>query len=149
MYQPRKISALPRYRLRHWRWKRYGITLTGQEPGPELVAVADGLLARSLLAGALEAAHDLGFSIIHAGRDVNFIVLGYWVNGNELAVEVYKAPLTDPLAFRRADTNASSVACVWDLAVISHERQAWIRSVLAPGHPDPDAYLADVIDGFY
>ena len=34
------------------------------------------------------------------------------------------------------------VACIWDAAVIAHERQAWVSCVLAnPDGPDLDAYL--------
>jgi hypothetical protein len=33
---------------------------------------------------------------------------------------------------------------VWDLSVVAHERDAWIRHVLAsPATPNLDAYLAD------
>jgi hypothetical protein len=35
------------------------------------------------------------------------------------------------------------MACVWDLRVICHERQAWIDATLTnPAGPDADAYLA-------
>ena len=36
----------------------------------------------------------------------------------------------------------SPVACVWDLAVMAFEREAWIEFVLKPAEPDIDAYLA-------
>ncbi len=41
----------------------------------------------------------------------------------------------------------SPVACVWDLAVMAFEREAWIEFVLKPAEPDIDAYLAGNYSG--
>ncbi len=35
------------------------------------------------------------------------------------------------------------IGCVWELPPILHERDAWVRHMLAPDAPDLDAYLAD------
>ncbi|WTV74380.1 hypothetical protein OG885_08220 [Streptomyces sp. NBC_00028] len=35
------------------------------------------------------------------------------------------------------------IGCVWELPPILHERDAWVRHLLAPEVPDLDAYLAD------
>jgi hypothetical protein len=35
--------------------------------------------------------------------------------------------------------------CIWELAPLSHERQAWARHVLQPSQPDLDGYLADML----
>jgi hypothetical protein len=41
-----------------------------------------------------------------------------------------------------------AIACVWELAVLDHERRAWVRHVLARPHgPDAGAYLRDRFDG--
>jgi hypothetical protein len=39
--------------------------------------------------------------------------------------------------------NGSWMGCVWELAIVAHERDAWVRHMLAPGQPDLDGYLAD------
>lgn len=45
-------------------------------------------------------------------------------------------------------TATSPAACVWDRAVICHERQAWIHHVLAnTERPDLDRYLTDLLEG--
>lgn len=53
------------------------------------------------------------------------------------------ASLDDPTRF--ADVASRHVGpCVWELAVQAHEREAWLRHVLAnPAGPDLDAYLRD------
>lgn len=35
------------------------------------------------------------------------------------------------------------IGCVWELPPIQHERDAWVRHLLAPDTPDLDAYLVD------
>ena len=41
-----------------------------------------------------------------------------------------------------------TVACVWDLAVIGFEREAWLEAVLSnPRGPDVEAYLARRLSG--
>ncbi len=37
------------------------------------------------------------------------------------------------------------IGCVWELAPLVHERDAWVRHMLAPDQPDLDAYLADYL----
>lgn len=39
-----------------------------------------------------------------------------------------------------------SLACVWELAVINHERLAWTNYVLKQEAPDYKALLADVLN---
>ena len=34
---------------------------------------------------------------------------------------------------------------MWELAPLVHERDAWVRHMLAPDQPDLDAYLADYL----
>ncbi|MFC7647027.1 hypothetical protein ACFQX6_45695 [Streptosporangium lutulentum] len=54
---------------------------------------------------------------------------------------VLGCPDDDPTNFVRLDR--SLIGCVWELPPILHERDAWVRHMLAPGSPDLDAYLAD------
>ncbi|AZS77027.1 hypothetical protein ELS24_00430 [Achromobacter spanius] len=39
---------------------------------------------------------------------------------------------------------ATALACVWELVVTTHERNAWVRHMLT-AQPDARAYLADVL----
>ncbi len=48
----------------------------------------------------------------------------------------------------RPATPEDPIACVWDLSVIAHEREAWIRYMLAkPSGADAEGYLADAFSG--
>jgi hypothetical protein len=44
-------------------------------------------------------------------------------------------------------TPTGLAACVWDLAVIAYERQAWIDAVLAAPVPDVERYLEITFEG--
>jgi hypothetical protein len=35
--------------------------------------------------------------------------------------------------------------CVWELAVLEHERASWVSHLLAPAQPDLAAYLAEAL----
>ena len=48
----------------------------------------------------------------------------------------------------RPATPEDPIACVWDLSVIAHEREAWIRHMLAkPSGVDAEGYLGDAFSG--
>lgn len=149
MYQPRKITALKTRDTGPWRWKQYYIAFDASRYDEALVAASDASLDGLLAGPGLPAEHRVGFSVIHAGRDMDFVVHGYWTNGNELALKVFKAPPGRADQLTGSDNNGASVACVWDLAVIGHERQAWIDHLLRPETPDVAAYLADTLNGYY
>ncbi len=76
----------------------------------------------------------------------NFVFLDWWEHENELHHHVFFSPGDRPKELRPA-TSDDPIACVWDLRVIAHERQVWIRHVLAPETLDFDAYLADTLNG--
>lgn len=135
------------------RWiKRYhvagdpvGIDPVGIEPAveqaayailPELLPEPDGTPAAS-------------FVVLHRGGDDGAYLNAYsWVWDNVLhfggaaaGQPVLGCPDNDPTHFVRLDR--SMIGCVWELPPILHERDAWVRHMLAPDHADLDAYLAD------
>jgi len=64
----------------------------------------------------------------------------WWANEDELHHHAWLSSKEEPGRLRA--TGRDFTACAWDLAVIGHERGAWIRHVLAragplhdPAHP--------------
>ena len=89
--------------------------------------------------------YGLGFLGIHQGRESNFVFVSWWENENELQHRVFFSTPGRPGELRSAAPD-EPIACVWDLSVIAHEREAWIRHVLSrPSAADPAAYLADAL----
>ncbi len=89
------------------------------------------------------------FVVLHRGGDDGAYLNAYsWVWDNVLhfggaaaGQPVLGCPDSDPAHF--VETRLPWIGCVWELPPILHERDAWVRRMLAPAAPDLDAYLAD------
>ena len=95
-------------------------------PVPEGIAI----LARCHLLGNPPEARGLGFVILHrCGADFYFLLVSTWRNNNELWETVlYKNgdAMADFDLFPR-DESHKPTFCVWELAAVWHEKQAWER----------------------
>jgi hypothetical protein len=114
-----------------WRIKRYAITAGAApldwaafEPG---VALALAALPSPAAAPGRPA---VGFLVAHRGRGADYVVLGWWDRENELPTRVFLCEQDAPGAAWRAARGGESF-CVWDLAVIAGERDAYVATVLA------------------
>lgn len=143
-YRPRAVRPRGVRTFGDWALKLYGIAYQGDEPGPELVEAALAAAESGLPESALsDDRYGLGFLGIHEGRDTNFVFVSWWENENELQHRVFYSTSERPDQLRPA-TPEEPIACVWDLSVIAHEREAWIRHMLAnPRGADASAYLDD------
>lgn len=144
-YATRPIRFLDLVQLDGWRIKAYGIAYGGRRaPRPEVVNAGLLLLPKVLPSPAVtDSRYGVGFCGIHDGRGCIFVFIDWWEAENELYHRVFVTPHGDLDDFQ--DTTASGpTACVWDLRVLCHERQAWLDHVLKnPKGPDLDAYLND------
>jgi hypothetical protein len=136
---PRPITFLTIHDIDGWKIKTYRTAPFGAEP---MMAArrraADTLPPRPDRVGAF----GVGFLIVHQAADSCFALVDWWVREDQLHQRVFAAPLDQPDAFE--PLLAPVVGCVAALCVIDHERQAWLRHVLAnPAGPDIDGYLAD------
>src|SRR5262245_11962822 len=122
--------------------KTYGIAYGRARPRAELVKAALAEAARRLPQEAVsEERYGVGFIGIHDGRGGNFVFIDWWEQENELHHHVFFSPSDQPVQLRAA-ADADPIACAWDLSVVAHEREAWVRHVLANrSDPDLDAYV--------
>ncbi|MCW3839663.1 hypothetical protein ONA70_06085 [Micromonospora yasonensis] len=143
-YRPRPVSPLGVRTIRGWRLKAYGIAARADTPRPALVYAVWRAAAELLPEPDADGAHGLGFVVAHDARPACFALVDWWVRGYDLYQRYLRAPLDRPDRLRLLTT--PTVGCVWELAVVQHEREAWIRHVLRrPAEPDVDGYLADVL----
>ena len=71
----------------------------------------------------------------------------YRTDEDELHHHVFVGPLDRPERLTPA-TPADLTVCVWDLAVLCFEREAWLSAVLQnPGGPDVEDYRQRRLDG--
>lgn len=148
-YKPRPVRFLELWEHEGWRVKVYGISAGTDRPSQELVDAIRGVAAEVLPSPAV--AHDrygVAFLYAHQGRDGGgFASVNWWGNENELFHHQYEASAGAVSDLRPITETGGSSACVWDLAVIEHERKAWVDCVLANGAgPDLHAYLTRVLD---
>lgn len=85
----------------------------------------------------------LGFLISHQGLGVDYLILAWWSNENELPIRTWVRSSGERW---RPAVEGESV-CVWDLEVVWEERQAWIGTMMS-GRARPDRYLTTVSDRF-
>jgi DNA-binding transcriptional regulator YhcF (GntR family) len=138
--------------------KVYTLGIGELQPTSESVMAAERIASAYLAAphGAMRIAgidwwhlpsHGVGALVVHRGRDAIFAVLDVWVDSSMLRHHVWVASLDADETFLSLASTDMAV-CVWELAVMQHERSAWLRHVLREdGRPDLDGYLADVLTG--
>ncbi len=153
-YRPRPTGFLTLHREPGIALKVYGISATEEAPPADTVAVAIALAVAYLRAGRTPCwragvewwglpSYGVGSLIVHRGRTTTFAVLDWWIDENVLRHHVWAAPADPPGPFESL-APADVAICVWELAVLEHERAAWLRHVFTPdGHADLEAYLAD------
>jgi hypothetical protein len=130
--------------------KRYHVT---PDPGgiePEVAKAAYAMLPALL--PEPDGTPAAGFTVVHRGvSDGSAYVVAYsWVWDNVLhcrsaaaAQPALGCPDDDMTNFVALDR--PWIGCVWELAPIAHERDAWVRHMLVPDTPDLAAYLADCL----
>lgn len=142
-YRPRHTQLTEVRSVSDWQLKIYQITLDGEPICIEIVdAAMECLAARSIWPTDLE--HQYGFVILHQGEQAFWAMNLVWVN-DILRQFVFFAPLDDPTRFDDSPLPGFN-ACVWELEVTKHERDAWVRHVMTnPADAQFDEYLKDAL----
>lgn len=154
-YQPRPITFLGVESLGEWRIKLYTLRTADSEPLPRSLIESAFPVLKSHLEGEREPcfvagtdwgdleSYLVGFAMIHVGTDAVFLLCDFWVGENMINHSVWVSALTSEPAWQSIQKSGTSV-CVWELAVQSHERNAWIKHVYNEAAlPDIEGYLAD------
>jgi len=139
----RLVQPLQPLEFADWRLKVHGINAEGRNLDAMLVDAAR-LAAQDILprpGASPPQRYGVGFMIIHAANDVDFVLVCWWGAQNELFLRVLTAPPGRPQQLRQHSNMESSIACVWDLAVLWSEREAWTKYMMRPEGPDLDGYL--------
>lgn len=150
-YRPRTITCLELWQPGTWQIKFYGIAYDRPSPDPGLVRAARRLFEPLLINDAARTHHyALGFAGAHQGRGADFVFLGWWADENELHYRAFAAPSGQWDTLRPTGAPAGPLACVWDVAVIAHERDAWLGTILSnPAGADAEAYLKRQLNGSF
>ena len=147
-YRPRSIRCAGIWAIDGWRLKRYGIAYEREQPRSELMEAAQRVARPRLPQPASsDGRYGVGFVGAHDGRDGCVAFVDWWANEDELHHHLYVAPPDRPGELIPAGP-ADFTACVWDLAVLAFEREAWLAAVLQnPSGLDLERYLQQQLNG--
>jgi hypothetical protein len=139
-YQTRPVRFLELWHCDGWHVKVYGIAYQREKPRLELVGAAKRA-AQELLPQPPDAGNRAGVAIliVHDALDSTWALVQWWED-NILHSYVYGGAPETPSVL--SPVSQGPMACTYELAVIWHERQAWVNHVLAPFQPDLPGYLA-------
>ncbi len=146
-FDDKRLTVLEPITMRGRTMKRYHV----DQPQQPLTAVVIDAAYASItsLAPPVDDTPSAGWIVVHRGAGTGAYVLAYtwvWDNVIELHSAVAGQPVIgcaddDPTKFVELDK--PWIGCVWELAVLEHERAAWVRHILEPASPDLGGYLED------
>ncbi|NXY95303.1 hypothetical protein HYE82_13090 [Streptomyces sp. BR123] len=151
-FAEKNLTVRPPIDVEGRRIKRYHVTADPAGIEPEVEDAAHRFLPQLLRTlPEPDGTPPGGFLVLHRGGDDGAYLNVYsWVWDNVLhfaggaaGQPVLGCPDRDPARFVRLDR--SLIGCVWELPPIAHERDAWVRHMLAAPAPDLDGYLADTL----
>jgi len=146
-YNQRPIRYLGLWEIGGLKLKAYGITCGQIRLEQKLIDAALRVAQERIAASARNTNHyGVGFVGIHQGETGDFVFVDWWADENELHHHVYVSPSGKPddLEYK---TPTGLSACVWDLYLIGHERDAWVNHVLKKNRaPDLDGYLNEILN---
>lgn len=143
-YRPRPTRMIDVRELNGWKLKVYEISRRGT-PLPSDVVDAALRCVHEKTIWPTEAEQRFGFVVLNKGEQAMWALAHVWVN-DILRQFVYFAPLDNPTRFDVSPMPGFN-ACVWDLEVTRHERDAWVAHVMSdPSNSQFDAYLTDSLE---
>jgi hypothetical protein len=141
-FRPRLTESLGVEETHGWSLKWYAINVEAEPMDEEIVEAAKQVVASA--SSVAEADPAVGFAIVHRGEEAVWLLPAFW-RGDMLYQRTFRAPLSDPTRFEEIEGPDAPTACVWELVVHAHERDAFVAHVLSgPRGPDTAAYLSDV-----
>lgn len=128
--------------------KVYALEAPGRRVSERDAEAALGIAAGHLELGPLRGSLGLAVLIVHAGGDGDYLLVHTWIEGDMADLAIFAGPAGEPAALRPGRVGLSP--CVWEAAVLAHEREAYSRQVLDGTGPLPDrlsAWSADTVEG--
>ncbi|WP_280853418.1 hypothetical protein [Streptomyces sp. SAI-041] len=128
--------------------KVYALEAPGRTVSDQDAEAGLRIAARHLELGPLRGSLGLAVLIVHAGGDGDYLLVHSWIEGHMADLAIFAGPAGRPDALRPG--RAGLAPCVWEAAVLAHERDAYSRHVLGGTGPLAGrltAWGADTIAG--
>lgn len=145
-YQQRPVRFLEIHQHSDWKIKLYSISVKNEFVSAENVQNAKQQLGFWLSKNSnsgLET-YNIATLILHEGKEGCFAVINWWLDENMLQNFVYLSE--NGKDYKLFSANGITT-CVWEMAVLWHERNAWVKHVLLKNeNPDFIAYLNEQLN---
>ncbi|MEU6553579.1 hypothetical protein ABZ915_25350 [Streptomyces sp. NPDC046915] len=120
--------------------KVYALQARGRKVTEQDAEAALEVAAAHLALGRLRGSLGLAVLIMHAGGDGDYVLVHSWIEGYMSDLAVFTGPAGRPGELRPGRTGLAP--CVWEAAVLAHEREAFSRHVLDGTGPLPERLTA-------
>ncbi|MFI9000035.1 hypothetical protein [Streptomyces sp. NPDC053541] len=147
-HHARTVRALGAREVAGHLLKVYGIEAPGRAVGEAEAAPALALAADHLALGRHRGSLGLAVLLVHVGGDGDYVLVHSWIEGHMSDLAVWTGPAGRPAELRPG--RAGLAPCVWEAAVLAHEREAFVRHLLdgtGPGAVRVSAWAADTLEG--
>jgi hypothetical protein len=148
---PKHVRPGPSIAIADGVLKWYEIAPPGEPVPDDVRALAELAVRDGGRSGELSLAGELGFVILHrCGESFYFLLISTWRNENELWETVWAKDGDDDPSFHPWPIEGTHrpTFCVWELAAVCHERQAWSEYLTSSRDDDAkQAYLRSSYEG--
>lgn len=128
--------------------KVYALEAPGRTVTAQAAEAALGVAAGHLALGRVRGSLGLAVVLVHAGGDGDYVLVHTWIEGHMSDLAVFTGPAGRPEELRPGRVGLAP--CVWEAALLAHERDAFVRHVLDGNGPLADrlaAWSADTAEG--
>ncbi|MFJ8538706.1 hypothetical protein [Streptomyces sp. NPDC093591] len=128
--------------------KTYALQAPGRTVTEQDIAAALRITAAHLELGRTRGSLGLAVLIMHAGGDGDYVLVHSWIEGHMSDLAIFTGPAGHPEQLRPGRTGLAP--CVWEAAILAHERDAFSRHVLDSSGPISNrlaAWSADTLTG--
>lgn len=128
--------------------KVYALSAPGRTVAEADTAAALRIAEAHLALGRTRGSLGLAVLIVHAGGDGDYVLVHSWIEGLMSDLAVFTGPAGRPDELRPGRTGLAP--CVWEAAVLAHERDAYSRHVLDATGPLAvrlAAWRSDTVEG--
>ncbi len=129
--------------------KWYEVFRAGEAPESDFAAAARAAVIELVSGGSFPIQHGFGFVVAHHSTANDYLIVCAWHQTQELWHAILVRPADGSAGFRQEwPSRTSGSFCVWEMAPMWHERNAWQRYLWSSrDHDAKRAYLDDQLAG--
>lgn len=147
-YQPRSIRFLEVFQLNNTTFKFYSISNRRDVADTKNIEAVKGCARQwydNMHAGTLDT-YAMAILIVHEVQEGVMGIISRWIDENMAQTHVYLSHEQQAKSFQLFSEEGIHT-CVWELAVLWHERNAWVKHILMRAkNPDWKNYLNETLN---